>query len=117
MIIRIRRMNRGRSFHRIVVGRSCVDRVGGGGSGVDVHGVGMPLPSSSGWSTTVGMMVGVRACRRLIGLVHESVHRIEILMPPGSLRGPSLRGPRLRTTRGSVTALTLDSSGCHWLLI
>lgn len=117
MVIGIRGMDRGGPFHRVLAWGWTVHRVSRVWPGVDIHRVGMTLTSPSRRPGTWCWVIRVSTCGRLVGFVHESVYGVEILMSSGALGSPSLRAASLRPARGSVSALALNPSGSHWLLV
>ena len=65
-------------------------------------------------------VTGVCTGGGLVGLVHQSVDGVEVLMAAAALgRSPltAAIAAGLRATRSSVAALTLDPAGRHWLLV
>lgn len=68
----------------------------------------------------LGRVAGVCAGGRFIRLVHQSVDGVKVLVAAAALGGPSLTAA-ITTCLGPpgspVAALTLDSAGCHGLLI
>lgn len=65
-------------------------------------------------------VTGVCAGGRLVGLIHQSVDRVEVLVAAAALGGPSLTATittRLGPPGRSVAALTFDPAWRHGLLI
>lgn len=113
-------MNRGGPLQGILAWHGAVDGVGGVGSGVNIHGVGVALTAPSVGAWCPWRVIGVCAGGRLIGLVHQSVDRVEVLVAAAALgRTPLTAGVAacLGAPRGPVATLTLDPTRCHGLLV
>lgn len=87
MVVGVRGMDRGRSFHGVMPRGRTVHGIGGGWPRVDIHGIGMALAASPpcGSSGTRGRVIGIRTGGRFIGLIHKSVDGIEVLVSSGAL--------------------------------
>lgn len=120
VVIGVRRVNGGGPLQGVVAWRGAVDGVGGIGSRVNIHGVRVALaaPSVGAWPSWG--VTGVGAGGGFVGLVHQSVDGVEVLVAAAALRRPALAAgvaARLGAPRGPVAALTLDPAGRHGLLV